>query len=255
MAMNNLPKSYVNVVRDITGHWGTYPPSIKLEPGMVGRAVNGVFVEEGNLSQFAGFDPTIHAVNEKANDDTESRWATSSVRIEMLGAKSKVSAIPTRLRMKVQFGRASEALIVCKGAKFESFANLEAVKELMRTLRENDEWDRELCVVTHVFAVKSALIFFSTDKGQSAEVEASGAFTLAFEPLAVLQASANASLVASSKSEQFAGFFTALPSGGTPLFMAIRFNHAWWSLSKDTLGYLKGSGEFEEPPFGECESK
>ena len=253
--MTNLPKSYIKVLRDLTTHWGTYPPSITLEPGAVGRVVDGVFIKEGHISQFAGFDATKHAVNETLNDDTESRWATSSVKIEMIEAEGKVSAIPTTLRMKVQFGRASEALLVFMGASIRAFTNLEAVKELMRSLRQNGAWDPELCIVTQVFAVKSALIFFSTDKGQNAEVEASGTFALPFDPFAVLQASVNTRLAAFSKSTQFAGFFTALPSGGTPLFMAIAFNQAWWSFDKDKIKYLKGNGEFVEPPLGEPESK
>ena len=36
-----LPKAYMNEIRKITGYWGTYLPSDRLSPGMVGRVENG----------------------------------------------------------------------------------------------------------------------------------------------------------------------------------------------------------------------
>lgn len=260
--MATLPMSYMNVIRDLTAYWGTYPPSNRIAPGMIGRVVGGRFVAEGAIDKFPEYDKAAHSVQRERNSDDEMRWMTSRVKIDVFAAnaRARTTGVPVSLNMKIQFGAASEAILVCRGGVERSFSRLDAVKDLMRELLEQGKWDKELCVVTHVLEVDAARIFFSTSKDQTAELKATAASPNFIEPLAILQPSAKVGLVASSTQKQFTGFFSGLSQGATPLFMAIRFNQKrWWAPTdwfRSQFQYLRGgSEEFEEPPFGEARAQ
>jgi len=152
------------------------------------------------------FIAATHEVHQEPGNDDESRWMTAGVKIDLLGGQAKIAGVPAAGRMKIQFGRASQAVIVCNGRMQSSFVDLDSVKALMRKLVCRGEWDRELCIITHVCAVSSALILFSTDKNQVAELKATASLSGLPDPLAALQIPAKVGLVASSKNQRFGGF-------------------------------------------------
>lgn len=251
--MATLPKAYMRVAKEITGYWGTYLPSMELEPGTIGRVVDGIFVKEGRLDQFPGFDPAVHSVQEEAERDPVSLWNTRHVSLNVLSADASLPAGAGSGGIRMQFGGANEAAIICSGNTYRSFTNLRAVKELMEQLLEDKKWDRDQCVVTEVLATRKAWICFSTGKDQAAELHLSGPVAPgAMDPLGVLKAAAGqASLMASSSNSEAAGYSTTLPNGGTPLFRAIKFSSGFNPFKAATPQYLKGGeSAFEEPAFG-----
>jgi CHAT domain-containing protein len=251
MEMAMLPVEYMKVVRNLTGYWGTYLPSKRVAPGMIGKVVDGTFIQEGHIQKMPGYEPEAHGTDSDPNQDDETRWITAGVKIALVSGRAKAGGIPISMRMKLQFTNANEAVVVCRQSSQTYFESLAAIKALLRNLKEKNQWDRESCLVTHVFEVDSALVLFSTAGNQSAELEAAASLPELPEPLTALQAT-KVSLVASVGKSQFGGFYAELPKGATPLFQAIRFNQSrWWQSAPSEFGFLRGDPvEFEEPPFG-----
>jgi hypothetical protein len=254
MTMSTLPKSYMKIAREISGYWGTYLPSVEMSPGIVGRLVNGMLVKEGRLEQFSGFDPIAHAIEEQKNGAPASVWKTKRVNLDVVGADIAVPGTAASAKIKLHFGGANEAAIICRGISHKSFVRLQAVKDLMRQLARKKMWDRDHCVVTEVLGTTSGWILFATEKDQVAELEGSAPLaTLPGAEHALKTIAPNASVALSSSSKSSTGFYTVLQSGATPLFMAIRLNSKWWQQPDEAqIEYIKGPDQdFEEPPFGE----
>jgi hypothetical protein len=250
--MVNLPKSYIRVARDITGYWGTYPPSLELKPGVIGRVLDGMFVKEGLLSQFPGYNPKTHADQEEPERNSVSLWNTRHVSMNVFGVDGSAPAANASAGIRMQFGAANEAAIICIGNAYRSFVNLGVVKSLMMKLLEDQEWDRGQCIVTEVLATKKAWICFSTAKDQTAELHASTSLIPGVDPLGILKAAGgHAEFIASTANSEAAGYKISLPDGGTPLFRAIQFRRDWTHPFSVAPEYLRGSGSpFEEPDFG-----
>jgi hypothetical protein len=255
--MDALPKCYIKTTRDITGYWGAYPPSYPLAPGMIGKRCDGAFVRESHLNLMPGYDPVAHAVEDNAaSDNPVSVWTTRRVKMQALSAEVASSVVPATVGIKIHFGGQNEAAIICNGNVYREFTDLRRVKDLMLTLLEKGAWNREYCLVTEVLVAKSAWIFFSTERDQTAEITADVPLELSSSALPVdifRGLAGRAKLAASSMSIWSAGISTTLPEGGTPLFRAIRFNpKRWWRREDNTIDFLKGSDpDFEEQSFGE----
>jgi hypothetical protein len=242
----------MRVAKEITGYWGTYLPSMEMEPGVIGRVVGGLFVKEGHLNQFPGFNLALHSVQEEAEHNSVSLWNTRHVSLRVIGVDASMPANGGSAGIRMQFGAANEAAIICNGNAYRSFADLRVVKELMQQLLESEKWDRDQCVVTEVLATKKAWICFSTAKDQTAELHAAAPLVPGADPLGVLKAAAGqANLIASSTNSEAAGYSTTLPNGGTPLFRAIKFRRDWPNPFHSSPQYLKGESAFDEPVFGE----
>ncbi len=253
--MSELPKTYIKIVRDITGYWGTYPPTYPLAPGMIGKPQGGAFVRDSYLYLQPGYDPVAHAVEDNAaSDDPVTVWTTRHVKMEALGADVEGPVVSVTAGIKMHFGGQNEAAIICNGNVYRAFTVLRSVKNLMLKLLDDGNWDREDCLVTEVLVAKSAWIFFSTERDQTAEMQAEVPLDLPnpASAIAVLNGLAGrARLTTSSMSIRTAGISSTLPEGGTPLFRAIRFKK-WWPPDHKTIDFVKGSdAAFEEQPFGE----
>ncbi len=251
--MTVLPKAYMRIARELTGYWGTYLPSLALEPGTIGRKRDGVFIKEGHVQNLAGYDRKRHIAEKDPPGNPVNVWTTNNVRLDVLGASASAPVADASGRIRLRFGGANEAAIICNGASHWSFAELRHVKELMVELARGDAWDKDQIVVTEVMVVSSAWICFATEKDQTAEIKASAALALPGDPIAALEAiEGKASLEASAGGRQSAGYTTTLPEGGTPLFQAIGFKRSWWPFRQDRIDYTKKSGStvFEEPDFG-----
>ncbi len=255
--MGRLPKLYIKIARDITGYWGAYPPSYPLAPGMIGKPEVGAFVRESSLERMPGYDPVLHAVQDNAvSGDAVSVWTTRGVKMQVIGAEVTSPVVPHMAGIKFHFGGRNEAAIICNGNVYRGFTDLRPVKDLMRKLWKEGNWTQDDCLVTEVFAVKSAWIFFSTEADQTAEIKADVQLDLSDSALpenVLSELLGRAKLGASSVRMRTAGISAALPEGGTPLFQAIRFKIGWWESGEDPeIRYVRGyDAHFEEPPFGE----
>lgn len=250
--MSDLPKMYMRVARDLTGYWGTYLPSRRLEPGIIGSIVEGVFVPEGRLDQLLGYDKFKHGVQQEPEGDPASAWATQHVTFTDVNVSGTAPAGLASAGIRMRFGAANEALIICSGVSYRSFSNLRNVKELMKQLFEAKQWDREQCVITEVVASKAAWICFSTAKDQALELDGSAPLLPGADPLGLLKnAAGNLSLKVASTDSLQAAYSTTVPDGGTPLFRALRFRRGLLHPFHSEPQYLKGGDDaFEEPEFG-----
>jgi hypothetical protein len=251
--VSDLPKAYMRVARNITGYWGTYLPTLNLQLGMIGRRSNGIFIREGHLSQYPGYSTSGFELDDNRRDEQTVVWNTQSVRMELLDADANALGKVASAGVRLSFGAANEAAIICRGPREQSFADLLAIKDLMWQLRKSGNWDDELCVVTDLVWVESAWICFSTASGQSAEIKAKGPVGIPGDPTAVLSAlSGSASVEAIHTNAKSSAFCATLLSGGTPLFRAIKFNMRWLGLLNPELALVRGPDEaFEEAGFGD----
>jgi hypothetical protein len=255
----DLPKEYIRIAHDITNYWSAYPPSYPLSPGMIGRSKDGAFVREDYLKDFAGYDPVAHAVEENTvSSDPVSVWTTQRVSMKVLGGDVASPLAPASGKIQIHFGAKNEAAIICNGNLYRSFSSLRAVKDLILDLDEQNQWDRDQCLVTEVLVAKAVWVFFATSKDQTAEVEGSASldpskFALPVDALKDLAGKAN--MVASFSGSRSAGITASLPDGGTPLFRAIKLKRGFLRPGNITIDYVKGPDPaFEEPTFGQVAS-
>ena len=266
--MPELPRSYMRVARDISGYWGTYLPSLRLEPGTIGLIVDGVLKRESHLSHFADYHPADFVIDDQPRKEPTVVWTTRSVQMDVVEVQGSAPGQVASGGVRVRFGAANEAAIICNAPRERAYADLIKLKELMRHLRERQLWDDGYCVVTEVVDVNSAWICFSTDAGQQAEIRAKAPLALPGDPTAALAAlSGSGELAASHSASKSSAFLSSLPDGGTPLFRAIRFNPRWLGLLEPRIGDARppgrlgeladairnvrgGEEEFAEPEFG-----
>ncbi|MGA8729677.1 MAG: hypothetical protein WB608_13075 [Terracidiphilus sp.] len=249
-----LPKAYMKVIRNITGYWGTYLPSERLIPGMVGRVENGLFVEDDPLEKYSGFDRTIHgAAKPEPSRSPVSVWQSKDVVVTSTQGKADVTGAPVKGSIRLGFSKANDAVMICKGIRSQGFKSLGAVRSLLYELYESGAWDKDLCLITEVVLVNAAWICFATNSNQQAEINASATVGIAEPALAALKlAAAEGSLTTSWSSDRSTGYSTEVTEGGTPLFHAIQFKRSLAGLGPTKLQFLRGgSSNFEEPAFGQ----
>ena len=87
--MSDLPKSYMRVARNLTGYWGSYLPSLELQLGTIGKRDGGIFIKQGHLSRFAGYNSAEYGIDDQPRSDATVFWATKSVRAEVLKVDAK----------------------------------------------------------------------------------------------------------------------------------------------------------------------
>ncbi len=249
-----LPKAYMNEIRDITGYWGTYLPSDRLLPGMVGRIENGLFTKEGMLSDYPGFDPAVHDKDKpQPSRNRVNIWQSKNVTAASAQADASVPGVPANGEVRFKFNKANNAVMICKEVRAQSFMNLGRVKALLFDLLKAEKWDPALCLITDVRLVEAAWICFATGSDQEAVINASATIGLAAAPIdALKEAAAQGTLEASWNKNKSAGYSTEVTDGGTPLFLALRFKRSIPVIGSYDLKFLKGDSQyFEEPDFGE----
>lgn len=249
-----LPKAYMNEIRDITGYWGTYLPSDRLVPGMVGRVENGLFTREGMLSDYPGFDPAVHDKEKpQPSRNRVNIWQSKNVTAASGQAVARAPGVPANGEVRFKFNKANNAVMICKEVRAQGFVNLGRVKSLLLDLFKAEKWNPGLCLITEVRLVDAAWICFATSSDQEAVINASATIGLAAAPIDALKdAAAQGTLEASWNKNKSAGYSTEVTKGGTPLFLALQFKRTIPLVGSYDLKFLKGDSQyFEEPEFGE----
>lgn len=252
--MANLPQSYIRVVRDLTSYWGTYLPGRHLYVGMLFEFDDGVFVKAGDLAELPTVEIANYPVETEVPDDAVMHWTSDAVTMEVIGADLTAPGTIAAGGVRLTFGQAKQAAVICNGVRTSAYADITAVRDLLRRLRDAGHWKAGVSLVTEVIAVDSAWLCFSTERNQQAEIKASA--PLALSALAAVPAEAltaiagHGTLTASATAAKTSAICTTLPNGGTPLFRAIKFSPTWLGLGTPGLGFIKGGAEeFVEPDF------
>ena len=256
----NLPKSYIKVALGITGYFGTYLPSLRLEPGTIFRISDGVPVREAHLDHFPEFQRDQFPLNDQPESQSTAIWNTQSVQMDVINVQAQGPANVAGGAVRLRFGRANEAAIICNAVRYQAFADVLKLRALLRQLRRQNQWDDALCVVTEVVHVSSAWICFSTAANQEARISANAPLALPADPTGALaKLAGSASVEASHEHADSSAFCSTLPDGGTPLFQALRFNRSFLNLFgtlEPKLDFSRsepdGPPEFEEPSFDDA---
>jgi hypothetical protein len=244
----------MNEIRKITGYWGTYLPSDRLSPGMVGRVENGLFTREKSLAEYSGYNPSLHGPDKpQPGRNPVSVWQSKEIRMISAQGNADVPGEIAGGAIRVSFNKANAAVMICKGTRSQGLINLGEVRNLLHDLLEGGNWEPELCVVTEVRLVNAAWICFATSQDQEADIQASASVGLTGTPVdALTNAALKGSLSTSWSDKKSAGYSTEVTEGGTPLFQALCFKRTILGVGPRKLQFLRGADSaFEEPPFGE----
>src|SRR5260370_33149734 len=172
--MTGLPKTYMKILRRLTGFWGAYPLSQDLAPGMVGRRVQGVFVRDCDLSDYPGFDATAFAASGAEPRSPVDAWVDEGARLVQLEAGVGGGALPAGGRIRLEFSGADQGAFVCRRACEWSFGNLRRVKDHLVDLHRQGHWQRGDILVTTVMKAEEAFGFFSAEAGTSVNLGLTG---------------------------------------------------------------------------------
>jgi hypothetical protein len=249
-----LPLRYMQVLYELTGYWGTYLPTRPLQPGMVGKRTNGMFEQITHLERLPGYDAELLGLQSYEREQSSTEWSSEGVITTALAPKIAAPGKIAEIELQVDFHRSEDALVLLQSVQHHQYTDTRNLKSLLQDLRELGEWKSDYCVITEVIEAKAAWLFFATDTNQSASLKAHTSVLPAAVPDSLKQLVGDAEIAASLGCQNFSGFFTKLPTGGTPLFSALAFKKAWWQLGlgKPEGVMLKGEDQvFEEPVFGE----
>jgi hypothetical protein len=245
--MASLPRSYVKVVRGITGMWGAFPLSQELAPGMIGRQDEGTFRRDAWLRDLPGYDPARHAAPQPAEKASTDAWVGSGTQLEQVGVGAGGGALPVGGKFRVSFSGADEGAVVVRGSREWGFANPRLVKQHVIELYQQDQWDPRDILIMSVLLVDAAWVLVSSDRGQSVELSLEGipAPAGAAELLKLALGSGQVDLAHGMTAS--VGYSGSIPDGGSPLFSAIRLRR----FPRTETRYVKGGDRaFSEPEFG-----
>ena len=249
--MAPLPVSYMKAVRDITGYWGAYPLAQELKPGAYGRRVQGVFISDGELSDFPGYDQEAFAAAEATARSPADAWLSDGASVEHLAVTAGGPPLPVTAGLRLRFSRAEQAAFACRNARQWAFGNLGRVKAHLLWLYQQGKWDHKDILVTHVMKTDAAWLFYSSQSGQSVDLSAE------VTPGPAAAAELLKAAVGSGKIEigygglASSGYSSVIDGPATPLFQAIRINRLPRA-HPDIV--TKGAGDFDEVSFGDLDS-
>jgi hypothetical protein len=246
--MAPLPVAYMKAVRDITGFWGAYPLAQELSPGAYGRRVQGVFIGDGQLSDFPGYDAAAYAVAEAPVRSPADAWLSEGASVEQLAAAAGGPALPAAAGLRLRFSRAEQAAFACRNGRQWAFKNLRQVKDHLLWLHQQGQWDPRDILVTHVMKTDAAWLFYSSQSGQSVDL------SLEVTPGPAAAAELLKAAVGSGKVEigygglASSGYSSVIDGPATPLFQAIRIKR-FPRAHADVV--VRGPGDFDEATFGD----
>jgi hypothetical protein len=246
--MAPLPVSYMKAVRKITGFWGTYPLGQELAPGYYGRRVEGRFTRDGDLSDFPGYDAVAFAAVEALPRSPADAWLSEGTSVEQLAVEAGGPSLPAAARLRLRFSQAEQAAFACRNGREWAFANLRRVKDHLVWLYHQGQWNPKDILVTSVMKTDSALLFYSSQSGQSVDLSLS----VIPGPAAaadLLKAAVGSGTVESGYGAlASSGYSSVIDGPATPLFQAIRIRR---TLTAHADIVVKGLRDFEDATFGD----
>ncbi len=246
--MTGLPKTYMKILRRLTGFWGAYPLSQDLAPGMVGRRVQGVFVRDCDLSDYPGFDATAFAASAAEPRSPVDAWVDEGARLVQLEAGVGGGALPAGGRIRLEFSGADQGAFVCRRACEWSFGNLRRVKDHLVDLHRQGHWQRGDILVTTVMKAEEAFGFFSAEAGTSVNLGLTGVPAVGPAAEVLKAALGSGSLSVGRDATSSSGYSSSLDRPGTPLFQAIKLRRF---PSPHASFVVRGPDDFQEAAFGD----
>jgi hypothetical protein len=246
--MSELPKIYMKILRRLTGFWGAYPLYQDLEPGMVGRRVQGVFVRDARLADFPGYDPDKFAASAAEPRTPVDAWADQGARLVQAGAGVEGGGLPAGGRFRVEFSGANQGAFVCRRPSEWSFDNLRLVKDYLVDLSQQGSWQHGDILITAVMKAEESFAFFSVERGTSVDLELTGVPAVGPAAEVLKAAVGSGSLRLGHETVTSAGYSSALDKPGTPLFQAIKLRRF---PAPHASFVVRGPDDFEEASFGD----
>lgn len=246
--MASLPKSYMKVVRHISGFWGAFPLGQDLAPGMVGRKEDGTFVRDSWLGEMPDYDPQTFAAPVPQQRVGVDAWVGDGVRFEQIGAAAGGGVLPAGGRFRIGFSGANEGAVVCRGVREWSFSDPRLVKQHVVELYRRELWNPRDILVMSVLLVDAAWVMVSSGSGQSVDLSLSGVPAPSGAAELLKAAFGEATFDVTHIAAATVGYSATLPAGGSPLFQAVRLKR----FPRLEPRYVKGAAAaFTEAQFGD----
>jgi hypothetical protein len=229
--MTALAKQYTKEIYSQRGYWATWEPSVHLSLGTCGPVVKGVFIPEGQLSDFhiafsTEYDPL------PSDTDYSSRKGLKITFQTKAGANAIPNIPQGSAGMRVSFSRRQAVVVAVKGGREHRISNQHQLRgQLLESADKPNGIPQKWFVVTHLVECASASVVVA--QGSNAEFTVSAQADLAAGIIDL----ANAQLGFTIQTENHIGYRMLAAQGATPLFRGLRLKQDWLGNKKiETFG-------------------
>ncbi len=162
-----IAEDYSEQVREHLSAIPIWQPGDDLKPGTIGKFHDGVFFEEGFITDIWSDAPIATS---KENGQKERYFISDKAKIVSVGAQAEVPNLPAGVLAKVDFSRKGACLF---HATDLTVMQLEGLRDLLVYMNEHkDDWPRNVTVITHVESASGFALLCSQSKNW--EVSLSG---------------------------------------------------------------------------------
>jgi hypothetical protein len=235
---------YVERCRELTSYWGTWPLSVKIEPGWIGMwGDDGVLRRVSNLSEVEAMaPPTIITTRSRAN---EAFYDTGGTTIEARAAADIVLPAPlgASTLATVSFSSSSGVLLAYSDATYRAVQNVPQLQYQIKELAKKGIWEKEWVVVVETVTAKNIVALAAADSNAKIRL-ALGVDAGNFAPYQLGQVAVGGGF---HDSQSMALAATA-PSG-TPLYRTLRLKKGLLSKLGRVTTTLSGAEYADDPDF------
>ncbi len=240
-----LGSRYTRRLRDLSGYWGTWEPTVPIEVGTIGVLDGKVLVPVRHISALPGLDAGLPAtVLEKRK--VRAAWRSGVSWDSSAGVHA--SAPAAKASVEFHFTRGLSLLLVIADADYRAFSDIRTAARIILAQYREGNWCSGDILVTHVVEAARVTAMVAEEEGGSVALSANVA------PGALpLDWLADAGVRAQVARESGIGF-SCYAARATPLFRAVQLNRDW--LGRDSVSLVRGDvldpmDAFAEPDMGE----
>ncbi|HET7149473.1 MAG TPA: hypothetical protein VFI73_13360 [Candidatus Nitrosopolaris sp.] len=222
----DISGQYTKEIQEQLKYTATWLPNVRISLGDVGTLQDHEFHPQGNLSDFGIAFETSEGTGQ-AEFDYASKDGVS-VQVKLVGEAPPLGSTLAQADagVTIKFGRENAVLFRATRCTSSRIRNINALGRTIIEKSSNNDWQKELAVVTQVISAEGTTIIISHGNNSQIELSAKGKL----EPGKVNLADVSADFNISNESN-IATRFVAEPNM-TPLFEAWGLTHSPWSRQK-----------------------
>jgi hypothetical protein len=235
-------ESYVKKVRKLTKYWGTLPPSLPIEVGMIGEISDGGFTRVGDLRQIDEIAPPEvieyrREVNEAFYDKSSTQIATQAG----VDAAPPVAPAGAGVHIDVGFADGDGVFLALAGATYRQVDNVHLLQQQIKSLaRKKDKWNPDWVVISHLVEASGVTVIVAEERGASVGLRVQVTLD-AFQLFQLADANLGVSVTRSH-----AVGLQSLAKQGTPLYKTLRLKKG---LIRGSRVVLSGVEDVDDPDF------
>lgn len=213
-----LGSRYTRGLRELSGYWGTWEPTVPVEVGTIGVLEGKVLVPTGHISALPGLGSGIPATTlEKRN--VRQAWRKGVDWNASIGAQASVPG--AKATIEVRFMKGLSLLLAVAGADYRRFRDMGTVARIILAQYSEKNWNPDDILVTHVVEAHQITAIVAGEYGGSVVLAADVA-----PDVFQLEWLADAGAAVHISHEKGVGF-SCYGARATPLYRAIQLDRNW----------------------------